>query len=235
MSHFATLLLFDKVKGPRGRMEFAKGLEARYSDRRQVDEERAMYDVDGKRDADETVIYDRGGWVFWMLYDFMGHDRALAGYRHFIETWSVGRDHAALQDFVASMRPFAEDPTAFDAFVNQWFEEKVVPEYRITNATKVKSGDGYDVTVTVENSGTGTMPVEIAAVAGERWGKSAGERGKTAAVQDSSYSDARGTATIGAGQSKTLTIRCPFAPEKVVVDPDVRILQLKRKQATATL
>ncbi len=235
MSHFATLLLFDKVKGPRGRMEFAKGIEARYSDRRRVDEERAMYDVDGKRDADETIIYDRGGWVFWMLYDFMGHDRALAGYRNFIEVWSVSRDHPALQDFVASMRSFAEDPMAFDVFVSQWFEERVAPEYRVTKANKVKNGDGYDVTVTVVNSGTGRMPVEIAAVSGERWADQDTSEAKGTSPQNPEYRDTRGTAIIAGGESKTLTIRCAFEPERVVVDPDVRVLQLKRKQATATL
>ena len=40
---------------------------------------------------------------------------------------------------------------------------------------------------------------------------------------------------LGAGESKTLTIHCAFDPEKVVVDPDVRVLQLKRKQAVASL
>jgi hypothetical protein len=235
MAHFSTLLLFDKVKGPRGRMEFAKGIESRYNDRRRVDDERAMYDVDGKREADETVIYDRGGWVFWMLYDFMGHDRALAGYQHFIRTWSVGRDHPALQDFVASMRPFAEDPVAYDAFVKQWFEDRVVPEYHITGAKKLKSADGYDVTVTVKNSGTGRMPVEIAAAAGERWAKSDGKDSTNVSKVNPAYHDSRVTALLGAGESKTVTIHCAFSPEQVVVDPDVRVLQEKRKQAVATL
>ncbi len=223
MAHFSTLLLSEKVKGPRGRMAFAKGIESRYVDRRRVDDERPMYDIDGKRESDETVIYDRGGWVFWMLYDFMGHDRALAGVQHFIRTWSESRDHPALQDFVATMRPYAADAAAYDAFVKQWFEDRAMPEYRITEAKKVKEGSGYDVTVTIQNTGTGRMPVEVAAAVGERWAKNA------------SYREARGVATIGGGESKTLTIHCPFAPKQVVVDPDVRILQLRRKQAVATL
>ena len=234
MAHFSTLLLFDKVKGPRGRMEFAKGLESRYNDRRRVDDERPMYDVDGKKDSDETVIYDRGGWFFWMLYDMMGHDRALAGYRNFIQTWSVSRDHPALEDFVAAMRPYAPDPAAYDAFVKEWCEDKAMPEYRIAGAKKAKAGDGYDVTVTVRNDGTGTMPIEVAAVSGERW------KSKTAGAKETyevnpSYHDARGTVTLAAGESKTVSIHCPFAPEKVVVDPDIRVLQLQRKQAVATL
>ncbi len=235
MAHFSTLLLFDQVRGPRGRMEFAKGLESRYGDRRRVDDERPMYDVDGKKEADVTVVYDRGGWVFWMLYDFLGRDRALSGYRHFIRAWSVSRDHPALQEFVAAMRPYAADSMAYDAFVKQWMEDKAMPEYRITAARKVERGAGCDVTVTVKNIGTGTMPVEVAAVAGERWAKSEGKDAGAAALQNPAYREARATATLGPGAGKTLTIRCDFPAERIVVDPDVRVLQLHRKLAVATL
>jgi ABC-type transport system involved in multi-copper enzyme maturation permease subunit len=243
MAHFSTMLLFEKMKGPRGRMEFAKGIEARYGDRRRVDDERPMYDIDGKRESDETVMYDRGGWVFWMVYDYLGHDRALAGLQHFIRTWSESRDHPALQDYVAAMRPYAADPVAYDAFVKQWFEDRAMPEYKIAEARKSKRGSDYDVTVTVQNVGTGRMPVEVAATSGERWAKApAGPARKAntplppeASRQDPSYRESRGEVTLGSGESKTLTIHCAFAPKQVVVDPDVRVLQLRRKQAVATL
>jgi ABC-2 type transport system permease protein len=264
MAHFSTMLLFDKVLGPHERMEFSKGLEARYGDRRRVDDERPMYDVDGKRESDETVIYDRGGWVFWMLYDYLGHDRALEGYRAFCRTWSVSRDHPALQDIIAAMRPYAADPVKYDAFVKQWFEDKAMPEYRLANASKRKIGPGYDVTAVVKNVGTGTMPVTIAATSGERWKKPApkaasgpgtaqaaplddktsgalGDAAKAmsgagaSSEQDPRYREARSTVTLGAGESRTVTIHCDFAPEKLVVDPDVQVLQLRRKQAVANL
>ncbi|HET6462545.1 MAG TPA: hypothetical protein VFH33_01990, partial [Candidatus Krumholzibacteria bacterium] len=48
---------------------------------------------------------------------------------------------------------------------------------------------------------------------------------------DPAYKDARTTITLGAGESKPVTIQCDFDPDKIVVDPDVRVLQLKRKQA----
>jgi ABC-type transport system involved in multi-copper enzyme maturation permease subunit len=232
-AHFSVLLLFEQVKGPRGRMEFAKGIETRYNDRRRADDERPMYDVDGKRDSDNTIIYDRGGWVFWMLYDFMGPERAQAAYRNFFQAWSTSRDHPALQDFVIAMRPYAEDPIAYDAFTKQWFEDKVVPQYRVASAEKTANGDGFDVTVTVENIGTGLMPVEIAATTGERWNKPDSTDGDY--VANPEYQDARDIVTLGAGESKSLTIHCDFDPEKVVVDPDVRVLQLKRKHAFADL
>ncbi len=234
-AHFSTMLLFEQVKGPRGRMEFARGIEARYNDRRRANDERPMYDVDGKRPSDTTVIYDRGGWVFWMLYDFLGRERAMAAYQSFFQTWSRSRDHPALQDFVAAMRPFAEDASAYDAFTKQWFEDRVVPQYVVREARKEKNGDGYDVFVMVENIGTGTMPVEIAATSGERWRKPAEDAEVQMYTEDPSYREARGTVAPGAGESKSLTIRCEFEPTRVVVDPDVRVLQLKRKQAEAKL
>lgn len=234
MAHFSTLLLFEQMKGPRGRMEFAKGIEDRYNNRRRPNEERAMYDVDGKRPSDSTVIYDRGGWVFWMLYDFLGRDRALPAYRHFFNTWSQSRDHPALQDFVAAMRPYAPDPTAYDAFVQEWFEDKVVPQYTVT-ADRKAAGDGYDVTATVTNIGTGTMPVEVAAVAESRWVKQDSAGKEETYARNPDYRDARTTVTLGAGESRILTLHCDFRPEQVVVDPDVRVLQLKRKQAVARL
>ena len=237
MAHFSTMLLAEQVKGPQGRMEFARGIEARYGDRRRVDDERPMYDIDGKHASDETVTYDRGGWVFWMLYDFMGHDRALAGVQHFIRTWSESRDHATLQDFVAAMRPYAADPAAYDAFVKQWMEDRAMPEYRVVSARKAKEGSGYDVTVTVQNTGTGRMPVEVAAEAGDRWTKTSRDASGIPAVSkpNPGYREARGQVTLGSGESGTVTIHCAFAPKQVVVDPDVRILQLRRKQAVATL
>lgn len=234
-AHFSTLLLFEQIKGPRGRMEFAKGIEARYNDRRRPDDERPMYDVDGKRRYDTTVIYDRGGWVFWMLYDYLGHERAMAAYHDFFQTWSTNRDHPALQDFVAAMRPYAPDPAAYDAFVKQWFEDKVVPQYRVSAAKKSAHEGGFEVTCTVTNIGTGVMPVEVAATSGERWKKPADDDRNGIYTVAPEYREARATVTLAAGEAREVTIRCDFDPAQIVVDPDVRVLQLKRKQAVARL
>ena len=70
------------------------------------------------------------------------------------------------------------------------------------------------------------MPVEIAATSGERWAKPS---------KEPSYRESREGIVLGAGESKALTIHCSFSPDKVVVDPDVRVLQLNRKQATVSL
>ncbi len=228
MSHFSTLLLLEQVKGPRGRMEFAKRIEERYGDERRVDAEKALVWIDGSKPGDTTVTYDKGGWVFWMLLDHMGRERALAGLKRFIADWGEKPDHPVLQDFIAAMRPFAADPAAYDAFTKQWFHEVVVPQYELSGARKEKRGAGWEVVVKVKNAGTGRMPVVVAAARGERFT----EEGKP----KPGYRDARTPAVLlGAGEEKEVRIACAFEPERVLVDPDVRVLQLRRKTAVAEL
>ncbi|HLN30950.1 MAG TPA: ABC transporter permease subunit [Gemmataceae bacterium] len=238
MAHFSTMLLFDQVKGPRGRIEFCKRIEEKYGQDRRVDSERPLVKIDGDRPGDTTVTYDKGGWVFWMLLRHMGRERALAGLQAFIRKYDANPDHPALEDFVASMRSFAPDPVAYDAFVLQWFFEVVMPEYQLSDGYRTQvpgekaaaannslaaGGEIWDVAVHVENVGTGLMPVEIAALAGERF-----EEDGSASTQ---YRDARTSVLLGAGAGKNVTIRCDFKPDRVLVDPDALVFQLRRKVA----
>ncbi len=227
MSHFSTALLTEQVKGPRARMEFLKRIEESYGDSRRADAERPLVKVDGSREGDTTATYDKGGWVFWMMEQSLGRERTLAGLRKFIADWGNGPDYPVLQDFTAAMRPFAADPVAYDAFVKQWFHQVVVPEYSLSGARLSGGGQAWKVAVKVKNAGTGRMPVEIAAVSGDRF---TGE-GKPLP----GYRDARRTVVLGAGEEKAVEIPCTFRPKSVVVDPDVNVLQLRRKTAVAKL
>ena len=51
-----------------------------------------------------------------------------------MRVWGPSPDHPVLQDFIATLRPYAPDAAAYDAFVHQWFHEVVVPEYRLEGA-----------------------------------------------------------------------------------------------------
>jgi ABC-2 type transport system permease protein len=224
MAHFSTALLTEQVKGPQARMEFLKRIEEGYGNQRHADAERPLVKVDGSHEGDQTVTYDKGGWVFWMLYQHLGQERALAGLRKFIADWGNGPDYPVLQDFTAAMRPFAADPATYDDFVKQWFHQVVVPEYRLRDARVTAGPDGrsWKVSVRIRNAGSGRMPVDVAAVRGERFGPKPG------------YQDARRTVILGAGEERAVEIPCSFRPAKVVVDPDVRVLQLRRKAAVAS-
>ena len=142
-AHFSTILLVEQMKGLNARIDFCKRLEANYGKSRRPDSERPLVKTDGTRPSDTTVMYDKGGWVFWMLLNHMGRDRALEGIRAFIKTYHGNPDHPVLQDFLEAMRPFAPDPAAFDAFTHQWFFEVVLPEYRLYEPRKARQGDSW--------------------------------------------------------------------------------------------
>jgi ABC-type Na+ efflux pump permease subunit len=227
MSHFSTILLIEQIKGLSARIEFCKRIEENYGDARQVDSEKPMVKVDGSKPGDTTVTYDKMGWVVWMLLQQMGRDNLLRGLHDFQSAYDDNPDHPVLQDLTAFLRPYAPDPVAYDAFIDEWFHQVVVPEYTLARSKKAGASGSYDVTVDVTNKGKGTMPVTIAAAKGERF--------DAAGRPKSGYEDARSVVSLAAGETKTVTVHCPFDPERVVVDPDAVVLQLRRKAATAKL
>ncbi|MEM7356340.1 MAG: M1 family aminopeptidase, partial [Acidobacteriota bacterium] len=201
MAHFSTLLLSEQVHGLRGRIEFARRIEERYGDNRRVDSERSLVWTDGSKAGDTTVTYDKGGWVFWMLLNHLGRDIGLAGVQDFIARYAESDDYPVLQDFVAVLREHATDVEAYDAFVEQWFFDVVVPQYRFESAEVTPAGGGFTVTAVVQNFGSGRMPVEIAAVRGERFPEDSED-----VEQGEVWREARTTITLDAGESATVTI-----------------------------
>jgi hypothetical protein len=226
-AHFSVILLLEATKGLNARIDFCKRIEANYGKNRRADSERPLVKIDNERPGDTTATYDKGGWVFWMLWNHLGRDRALAGIQKFFKTYHGNPDHPVIQDFLAVMRPFARDPSGFDAFTRQWFFEVVVPEYRLEQVRKTGKASAWEATFRLQNAGTGTMPVEVAATRGERFAKDG------SASPD--YQEARTTITLGRGEARDLVISCPFEPERIVVDPDAKVLQLRRTSAAAKL
>jgi ABC-type transport system involved in multi-copper enzyme maturation permease subunit len=232
MSHFSTALLIEQVKGERDAIEFRKRIESRYGDRRQADAERKLLRLDGSKAGDETVTYDKSGWVFWMLMQRMGREPTLRGMKDFIAAYNANPDHPVLHDFVVHMRRYATDSVSYDDFVRQWFDTVVVPEYRVHNAKTVQApGGGWVTTAEVENVGTGRMPIEVAAVRGERFPSDTTKKAKKVEP----YAVETVALTLGSKEKQSVIIRSSFKPERVVVDPNVRVLQLRRQSAEAKL
>jgi ABC-2 type transport system permease protein len=227
MAHFSTILLTEQARGLEQRIAFCRSIEDRYGDTRQRDSERPLVEVDGSLPGDRRIIYDRGGFAFWMLHRLMGRDASLAALREYITTWHDAQDHPLIQDYLAIMRRHAPDTTAFDAYVKQWFYGTVVPQYLIEEGSVAPVGSEWEVRARVKNTGTGTMPIEIVAVRGERFPKRR--------TDENAWHDARATVVLGAGESKPVVIRCAFEPERLVVDPDVTVLMLERKKAEMKL
>ncbi len=229
MAHFSTLLLIEEVQGEAARIEFARRIEDRYGEGRVADSERSLYWIDGSRPGDNTCTYDKGGWVFWMLLNHLGRESMLSGLQQFIAHYLNDLDHPVLQDLTAFLKPFASDPAAYDEFVRQWFETVVVPEYRLSQVDKQPLAEGgWRVRMKIENVGTGTMPVDIAATRGDRFPDEE-------AAEAEGFRDSRVRRRLAPGEAQEIEISCDFDPERVVIDPDLKVLQLRRKFATRDL
>jgi len=227
LAHFSTILLTEQVRGLRQRIAFCKSIEDRYGNTRQRDSERPLVKVDGSLPSEGRIIYDRGGFVFWMLYRLMGRDASLAAHREYLATYRDSQDHPLIEEYLAIMRRHAPDPAAFDAYVKQWFFGTVVPQYLITDAQAGRAGGAWEVRAHIKNVGTGVAPIEIAATRGERFPKKR--------TQENAWRDARATVILAAGEEKPVTIRCDFEPQHLVVDPDVTVLMLERQKAEMKL
>ncbi len=229
MSHFSTALLIEQVKGFRNGLEFRKRIETRYAENRFSDAERKLYRIDGSKQGDNTVTYDKGGWVFLMLMDRMGREPTLRGMRDFILKFRGNDDHAVLQDFTAHMRPYAPDTAAYNDFVRQWFDSVVVAEYKVESATTTSTDGRWETREWIRNVGKADMPVDIAVTRGERFPED------TTKAPSTPYAQAVTRARVGGEATVEVRIQSDFAPEKVVVDPDVRVLQLRRPLAERKL
>ncbi|MCC6930436.1 MAG: ABC transporter permease [Gemmatimonadaceae bacterium] len=229
MSHFSTMLLVEQVKGFRGGLELRKGLESRWADGRRADAERKLYLVDGSKAGDGVVTYEKAGWTFWMLAERMGRDNATRGMKEFIAKFRGSEDHAALQDLTAHLRAYTPDTAAYDDFLRQWFDTVSVLEYQVPRATtrRAAAGGDWETTALIRNVGNARMPIDIAVTRGERYAND------TTGTPAPGYQQAITRVTVGARDSLSVTLRSPFEPEKVVVDPDVRLLMLRRKLAEA--
>ena len=87
---------------------------------------------------------------------------------------------------------------------------------------------GWTVTATVRNHGTGRMPIDIAAVSGERFPED--DDGDAEPWQES-----RIRVLLGPDESETITFETDFEPARLTVDPDATVLMLKRELAEEQL
>ncbi len=227
MAHFSTMLLIEQEKGARAALEIRQRFETRWEEGRRADAERTLYRIDGSKDGDGVVTYEKAGWTFWMLAERMGRANALRGMKEFIAKFRGTEDHAALEDLTAHLRGYASDTAAYDDFVRQWFDSVSTLEYKVQRATtrRIATDGEWETEAVVKNTGTARMPLDIGVVKGERYPADSTKKAATP------YAQALTRVTIGGGETRTVKVRSSFGPEKVVVDPDVRVLMLRRKLA----
>ncbi|HSF39832.1 MAG TPA: ABC transporter permease subunit [Thermoanaerobaculia bacterium] len=221
MANYSALLLHESENGPAARIGFARRLEQGYLEARRVDAERPLLETEETSASGEAVLSQKGAFVMWMLHNHLGRDRMLAGLRELVGRHVRSREPAAPQDLIAVLRKQAEDPAAYDRFVDQWLAGAVLPEYELSGATVERTADGWRASATITNVGTGTARVEVAALRGERFGEG--------------FAEKRTALWLAPGRPGTLTWTLGFPPERIVVDPDALVLQLNRDRAVAEL
>ena len=136
-------------------------------------------------------------------------------------------DHPALEDLTAHLRGYASDTAAYDDFTRQWFDTVSYLEYKVEKAASRKGATAgtWETDAVVKNVGNARMPIDVGVVRGERFPEDSSRASKTP------YAQALSRVVLGAGESATVTVRSSFEPEKVVVDPDILTLQLRRQLA----
>lgn len=231
-ANFSSLLLLEQLRGVMPRRALLAKYEREYVQSRNPDRERPLHKTDGSRPGDSTVTYNRAGFVFWMLMEEMGRDNMLKGCREFILKFKNGPDFPLIEDFVLALRTHAPDKDRFDTFVNQWIYGKVLPEFTLSDINSTEESTSNHVTTgTIKNSGTGTITVEVVALtAQEKADREAKKNVNRADLQR--LASAVAVLKLAPGETESWVLKTPFKPAEVVVDPDVKLLQMGRKLAS---
>ncbi|MBK8284404.1 MAG: hypothetical protein IPK97_05705 [Ahniella sp.] len=214
MANHATLSLLAAEHGDTARQHYARFLEDRYMDRRQAASElplSAIIDTDAA--SDETVIYDRGAWVMWMLSQQLGSEAWQSALHSYFEQFRISSEHPLLADFLRILRHQSADAAAFDEFVSQWIHGSGLPEFRIDDVQLNQLDSDWRLDATVANIGSVgvSVAVSVEPVTGHR-----------AEAQ---------IASIPAKGAQRLSWLLPDRPKQLVIDPEIQVLQKNRRLA----
>ncbi len=217
MADYATLLLYEAERGAPARAAYAALLERQYLDGRVATRERALLDTRDQTNADELVLQKKGAWAMWMLHTSLGAERTFAGLQGFIAEHRAPGRFATPEAMLRTLRRQAEDTIQFDAQVAQWFGSTRLPEFTVDDARCAPADGAWTCAATLRNHGTGNAIVEVAAM-------------RSGAVMASGTVRVR----VHAGQSIPVRWTLRGQPDRLVVDPDIKVLQRRREQAFAT-
>ncbi|MBL7194437.1 MAG: hypothetical protein ISS73_10830, partial [Pirellulales bacterium] len=146
----------------------------------------------------------------------------------FVDTWRngvetpEGLDFPLIEDLLESLRPHAPDQEAFDRFTNEWMLERALPSLELREADVQPDGDGYRVTATLANTGTGTADVTVRV------------EGK-APADDQPAASADVTEGISDDSDSPVDLWVSFEPVRLLVDPDVELLHAGRRRTETPL
>jgi ABC-2 type transport system permease protein len=218
MADYATLLLYDEVQGAASRRRYAALLEQQYLEGRVIDREQALIDTRESGASAEAVLQKKGAWAMWMLHQTLGATRTFAGLQEFISSHRAPGRFATVESMLHSLRRQTRDTVLFDANVAQWFRSTQLPSFALDEAKCQALAEIWSCTATLRNTGTGDATVDVAAMQGPR-----------------TLVDGTTQIRVGAGESTTVRWTLKERPDRLVVDPEVLVLQARRQQASAAL
>ena len=146
------------------------------------------------------MVYTKGVVVLWMLREMAGEEAFTRILRTYYERYRFRHvDSGAFQAVAEEV--LSED---LDEFFGQWLHGTGVVDYGIGDVKVLPDGRGWRVELKLERVGDLVMPVPVRLTA------------PGGARQD--------TVLAGGSREARFTLRTPFAPERIELDPEGRIL-----------
>jgi hypothetical protein len=214
LAEYAAGALMDERLGKQATKAFRRYEETTYLRYRQADHELPLVAVDGSHPSHGVIFYQKAGLVFHMLETLIGREKMNAALREYIARFRGSASHPTIHDLIGILRQQTPG-SALDWFYEQWFYRVTIPDFQIASAIVRREGDQYIVEFTASNVGEGRMPVTVEAIAGQER-EAAGFR--SASVQ----------VIIEHGQETKGILRCPFKPEKLVLDRMHEVIDVER-------
>jgi ABC-2 type transport system permease protein len=214
MANHATLRLLEAEHGHEARRRFALQLEQRFHERRHDGTEQPLATISSiASSADETAIYDKGALVLWMLERQLGRDAWQRAVHTFFNQHRGAEALPTLPDFLAALRREAADAIAFDQCVAQWMYATTLPEFQISDVRVARDGERWKLDAVIANVGGTDGHITLAA---------SGPAGSVGVTQN---------VALPAAATRRVRFDLDFQPTRLVVDPDVHVLQVNRENA----
>ena len=123
MANYATARLLEVEKGVEARNTYLLWLQERYYKERRVDREQPLRRSTLGTPDGESVIYNKGALVLWMMHQYVGDESMDAALKEFVKKYARHKGlQPDLDDFLFVVRSHAEDPAGFDLFVAEWID-----------------------------------------------------------------------------------------------------------------
>jgi ABC-2 type transport system permease protein len=214
LAEYSAGALMDETIGKQATKVFRKYEEDGYLRGRSVDHEMPLVTVDDSHPSHSAIRYQKAGMVFHMLESLIGRDKMNVALSEYVKRFGWQENHPTIHNLIAILKAQTPDGS-IDYFYDQWFYNITLPDFRISSATVHQEGDEYVVEFTADNIGQGKLPVFIEAISGD---EKHPESLKTVAVR----------VMVEAGKETKGTIRCPFKPERVVLDRMYDLIDFER-------